>query len=59
METKMNQKNSLLLNHTVIEDIENGSIFKKDEKNIKAKDFLNVLSEMICIYSHSDIKKSA
>lgn len=38
-------------NNKIMEEIEHKSILKIDEKSIKAKEFLNILTDMILNYS--------
>lgn len=43
-------------NENLIELIENGGILKTEEKSLKAKEFLNILTDMILNYSQSNEK---
>ncbi|WP_155837110.1 hypothetical protein [Aneurinibacillus terranovensis] len=40
-------------NDVLFEEIENSEILKVDEKSLKAKEFLNILTSMILSYSQS------
>jgi hypothetical protein len=42
-----NEKDNRIPNQKIINDIEFGSLFKKDEKRVKVLDFINTLAEMI------------
>lgn len=53
MANQKSEKEIFIPNETIIDEIEGGSVLKKDERSIKAKDFLNVLTEMISGYSLS------
>ncbi|WP_165352618.1 hypothetical protein [Bacillus infantis] len=37
----------------ILEEIKHNEILKSDEKSLKAKEFLNILTEMVLIYSQS------
>lgn len=37
----------------ITEEIEHGEILKRDEKSLRAKEFLNILTDMILNYSQS------
>lgn len=48
-----NEKENRIPNQKIINDIEVGSLFKKDKKRIKALDFINTLAEMINTYDET------
>jgi hypothetical protein len=53
MTNNKSEKENFLLNETIIDEIEGGSVLKKEERSMKAKEFLNILTEMIYTYNHS------